>query len=49
MENYQAMYLHLFNCVSDAICALEAMNVGQAQELLIRAQQETEEQYLVDS
>ena len=32
MEDYKTMYLHLFNRVSDAICALEAMNFGQAKE-----------------
>lgn len=45
MEDYKTMYLHLFNRVSDAICALE-VNFGQAKELLIRAQQEAEERYL---
>ena len=46
MEDYKTMYLHLFNRVSDAICALEAMNSGQAKELLICDQQEAEEGYL---
>ena len=46
MEDYKTMYLHLFNRVSDAICALEAMNFGQAKELVICAQQEAEERYL---
>ena len=40
MPDYKTMYLHLFNRVSDAVNALEAMNYGQAKELLIRAQQE---------
>ena len=34
MEDYKTMYLHLFNRVSDAVNALEAMNYGQAKELL---------------
>ena len=36
MEDYKTMYLHLFNRVSDAVNALEAMNYGQAKELLMR-------------
>ena len=49
MEDYKTMYLHLFNRVSDAVNALEAMNYGQAKELLIRAQQEAEELYLIEA
>ena len=48
MEDYKTMYLHLFNRVSDAVNALEAMNYGQAKELLMRAQQEAEELYLIE-
>ena len=44
MTDYKTMYLHLFNRVSDAVSALEAMNFGQAKALLICAQQE--ERYL---
>lgn len=46
MTDYKTMYLHLFNCVSDAVSALEAMNFGQVKALLICAQQEVEERYL---
>lgn len=49
MEDYKTMYLHLFNRVSDAVNALEAMNYGQAKELLMRAQQEAEELYLTEA
>ena len=48
MEDYRTMYLHLFNRVSDAVNALEAMNYGQAKDLLMRAQQEAEELYLTE-
>ena len=43
MTDYKTMYLHLFNHVSDAVNALEAMNFGQAKAC---AQQEAEERYL---
>ena len=46
MTDYKTMYLHLFNRVSDAVSALEAMNFGQVKALLICAQQEAEERYL---
>ena len=49
MEDYKTMYLHLFNRVSVAVNALEAMNYGQAKELLIHAQQEAEELYLTET
>lgn len=45
MPDYKTMYLHLFNRVSDAVNALEAMNYGH----LIRAQQEAEELYLTET
>ena len=46
MPDYKTMYLHLFNHVSDAVNALESMNLGQAKEILIHAQQESEELYV---
>ena len=46
MPDYKTMYLHLFNRVSDAVNALESMNLGQAKEILILAQQESEELYV---
>ena len=46
MTDYKTMYLHLFNCVTDAVNALEAMNFGRAKALLVCAQQEAEERYL---
>ena len=47
MPDYKTMYLHLFNRVSDAVNALESMNLGQAKEILIHAQQESEELHFV--
>ena len=46
MVDYQKLYYKLFNAATDALEALEQMNVGQAKELLRCAQQETEELYL---
>lgn len=46
MPDYQKMYTLLFNAATDAIEALEAINLGQAHAILVRAQQQTEEIYL---
>ena len=48
MSDYQTMYLHLFNRVTDAVSALERMNVGQAKEILMNAQKEAELLYIND-
>ena len=44
--DYQKLYFHLFNAVTDALQAIEQQNYGQAARLLIAAQQETEEMYM---
>ena len=49
MPDYQAMYLHLFNAVTDAIESIEQQNFGMAKEQLIHAQQETEEIYISET
>ena len=49
MPDYQAMYLHLFNAVADAIESIEQQNYGTAKEQLINAQQETEELYISET
>ena len=46
MPTYKELYFHLFNAITDALRALEAQNIGTAKELLIHAQQNTEEMYL---
>ena len=48
MPNYQKLYTKMFNAATDALCALEELNIGYAQTLLRRAQQEAEEEYLND-
>ena len=46
MPDYKLLYLRLFNAVSDAVAALQNADYGTAQELLVQAQQETEEIYI---
>ena len=46
MVDYQKLYTKLFNAITDALEALEQLNVGEAKDLLRRAQQEAEEDYL---
>ncbi len=43
---YKKMYFHLFNAISDALCALEARNSFDAVQILVAAQQWGEEAYL---
>ena len=42
----QKMYTTLFNAVTDALKKMEVQNYGDAKELLISAQQKTEEIYI---
>lgn len=44
--SYKELYYHLFNALTDAIDAVQRRDYGTAEALLIRAQQETEEEYL---
>ena len=46
MVDYQKLYTKLFNAATDALEALEQLNVGQARDILRQAQQEAEEEYL---
>ena len=46
MPDYQKMYTTLFNAMTDAIENIEKLNFGEARELLIQAQQKTEELYI---
>jgi len=48
MPNYQKLYAKMFNAATDALRALEKLNIGYAQTLLRCAQQEAEEEYLND-
>ena len=46
MVDYQKMYTILFNAITDAIENIQQRNYGNAEELLVRTQQETEELYI---
>lgn len=46
MDIYRAMYLELFNRVTDAIAALEDGGCGRAREMLIDAQRAAEALYM---
>ncbi len=46
MSEYQKPYTTMFNAATDALEALEEMNVGQAREILRQAQQEAEELFI---
>ena len=43
---YKALYLHLFNAVTDAIEEIDRGYPLVARDLLVKAQQEAEEQYI---
>lgn len=45
-EIYKQMYYKLFNHVSDAIDALDKKDFSHAQNILINAQQQTEEMFI---
>ena len=47
MTDYKAMYLLLFNEITDALEKREEQNYGEARELLIAAQQKAEDIYIV--
>ena len=46
MPNDKEMNLIIFNAVTDALEAIQKSNIGEATELLCRAQQETESLYI---
>lgn len=46
MTDYKAMYLLLFNAVTDALEKMDRQNSGEASALLIAAQQKAEELYM---
>ncbi len=46
MPDYEKMYHLLFNAITDALEQIEQQNFGSAKDLLIAAQQKTEEIYI---
>jgi len=49
MPDYQKLYALLFNAATDALRALDEQNVGQAKDILRRAQIDAEELYLLQT
>ena len=48
MPDYQALYFHLFNAITDALVQLERQNYGLAAERLKAAQVDGENAYLTE-
>jgi len=48
MPDYQKLYAILFNAITDALRKIDRLQIKEARQLLIRAQQETEERDLSD-
>ena len=46
MPNYQKLYTMLFNSITDAISLLEDFEFLKAKNVLMKAQQDAEEEYL---
>ncbi len=46
MPDYRPLYFKLFAALADAVDALEAANYGRARDILMAAQQLTEEQFM---
>ena len=46
MSEYKKPYLILFNAITRAIEQIEKQNFGEAKEILIKSQQEAEEEYI---
>ena len=46
MTDYQKMYTTMFNAVTDALNALDRLDIGRAKELLMQAQLKAEGEYL---
>ncbi len=46
MELYHALYLILFNAITDALDQQELQNFGRAKELLVQAQQIAEQRLI---
>lgn len=48
MNDYKLPYYTLFNAISDALEELENLNISNAREILVTAQQQAEEEFLKD-
>ena len=48
MPDYQKLYVTLFNAITDALAQIGQLEVAAAKQILIQAQQATEEMYIED-
>lgn len=48
MPDYQKLYTLMFNAGTDALRALENLDIGQAKEIIREAQRQAEERYISD-
>jgi len=46
MPDYQKRYTTLFNAITDALEQIDQLEIARAKQLLMQAQQETEEMYM---
>ena len=46
MIHYKELYFKMFSAAADALDALNDMNIGQAKEILLKAQLEAEEAHM---
>lgn len=46
MINYQQLYVTLFNAITDALRKIDTLEIAEAKQLLIQAQQKAEQLYL---
>ena len=46
---YQKLYTRMFNAATNALLALEELNIGRAKEILRQAQIDAEEQYISET
>ena len=46
LTDYKKLYFHLFSVIADAVESIEHANYGTAKEILVKAQQEAEEEYM---
>ena len=49
MADYQKLYAKLFNAATDALDALEELNVGRVKDILRQVRIDAEETYLEDA
>lgn len=49
MPDFERLYFKLFAALADAVEAMEHDEIGEAKKILIRAQQQAEEEYIEEA